>query len=71
ERIVCLRWVNFKSVLVGHFYIGADTSVRSEAEFRHKACLAPLFYATFCYKSDRGMKIIFSLKITPNLFGIK
>ncbi|MGR5522638.1 hypothetical protein, partial [Vibrio sp. PNB22_4_2] len=27
ERIVCLRWVNFKSVLVGHFYIGADTPI--------------------------------------------
>ncbi|MDW2067680.1 hypothetical protein R7Z51_24680, partial [Vibrio sp. 1579] len=25
ERIVCLKWVNFKSALVGHFYIGADS----------------------------------------------
>ncbi|WP_392397596.1 integrase arm-type DNA-binding domain-containing protein [Salinivibrio sharmensis] len=26
ERIVWLRWVNFKSTLVGQFYIGADIS---------------------------------------------
>jgi len=32
ERLSCLRWVSFKSALVGHFYIGGNSSQGSVKE---------------------------------------